>query len=194
MGPTLRLLDAETTHNLGIWAARLGMFPKETRPDDPVLRTRVWNRDFKNPIGAERAGQLRKFSVCLQPWVAPLRAHRTFKDPYPNQAGFPGTNHMDRGSRQCAMMAPAPGLAHGVVITPNTVVLWCHDEQAWQLASTRTQRSLLRCWAWALASWKWVSARQQQRNRDVMRWGGGQRASMHSILKQEVNTRHPADS
>lgn len=67
LGPTLRLLDAETTHNLGIWAARLGMFPKETRPDDPVLRTRVWNRDFKNPIGAERAGQRRKCSVFHSP-------------------------------------------------------------------------------------------------------------------------------
>uniref|UniRef100_A0A7S3QMM7 Dihydroorotate dehydrogenase (quinone), mitochondrial n=1 Tax=Dunaliella tertiolecta TaxID=3047 RepID=A0A7S3QMM7_DUNTE len=51
MGPAFRLLDPETTHNLGIEAAKWGLFPKETRPDPAILRTRVWAKDFPNPIG-----------------------------------------------------------------------------------------------------------------------------------------------
>ncbi|KAG1679447.1 hypothetical protein FOA52_007739 [Chlamydomonas sp. UWO 241] len=51
MGPAIRLLDAETSHNLGIKAAQWGLFPVETRPDPPSLRTKVWGREFPNPIG-----------------------------------------------------------------------------------------------------------------------------------------------
>ena len=50
-GPLIRLLDAETAHNLGIWAAKNGLFPRETRPDPPSLITTVWGREFPNPIG-----------------------------------------------------------------------------------------------------------------------------------------------
>jgi hypothetical protein len=53
LGPAFRLLDPETTHNLGIEAAKYGLFPKETRPDPAVLRSTVWAREFKNPIGRE---------------------------------------------------------------------------------------------------------------------------------------------
>ncbi len=52
LGPALRMLDAETTHNLGIQAAQLGFFPRETRTDPPSLQTKVWGRHFPNPIGA----------------------------------------------------------------------------------------------------------------------------------------------
>ena len=51
LGPALRLFDPETTHNLGIDAAKYGLLPQETRPDPASLHTRVWARDFKNPIG-----------------------------------------------------------------------------------------------------------------------------------------------
>uniref|UniRef100_A0A7S0RML4 Dihydroorotate dehydrogenase (quinone), mitochondrial n=1 Tax=Chlamydomonas leiostraca TaxID=1034604 RepID=A0A7S0RML4_9CHLO len=51
MGPLYRLIDPETTHILGIEAAKYGMFPKETRPDPPVLKTKLWNKEFPNPIG-----------------------------------------------------------------------------------------------------------------------------------------------
>ena len=51
MGPAFRLLDPETTHTLGIEAAKLGMFPKETRPDPAILGLQLWNKQFKNPIG-----------------------------------------------------------------------------------------------------------------------------------------------
>jgi dihydroorotate dehydrogenase len=51
LGPALRLLDPETTHILGIEAAKWGVFPRETRPDPPILRTTVWHREFPNPIG-----------------------------------------------------------------------------------------------------------------------------------------------
>ena len=48
----MRLFDVETSHKLGILAAKLGFFPRETRPDPPSLRTTVWGREFPNPIGA----------------------------------------------------------------------------------------------------------------------------------------------
>ncbi|GAX80868.1 hypothetical protein CEUSTIGMA_g8303.t1 [Chlamydomonas eustigma] len=51
LGPILRLLDPETAHNMGIAAAKWGLFPKETRDDPSILRTKVWGRDFRNPIG-----------------------------------------------------------------------------------------------------------------------------------------------
>jgi dihydroorotate dehydrogenase len=54
-GPLLRLLDAETAHNVGIWAASSAAaglaFPRETRPAPPSLATTVWGRAFPNPIG-----------------------------------------------------------------------------------------------------------------------------------------------
>jgi dihydroorotate dehydrogenase len=50
-GALVRLLDAETAHNLGIVAAKMGFFPRETRPDSPSLATTVWGRKFPNPIG-----------------------------------------------------------------------------------------------------------------------------------------------
>mmetsp|Transcript_18681 Transcript_18681/g.56470 ORF Transcript_18681/g.56470 Transcript_18681/m.56470 type:complete len:397 (+) Transcript_18681:78-1268(+) len=51
VGPVLRLLDAEDAHNLGIKAAAAGLFPRETRPDPPVLATQLWGRKFSNPFG-----------------------------------------------------------------------------------------------------------------------------------------------
>lgn len=47
----MRLFDAETAHKIGILAAKLGFFPRETRPDPPSLRTVVWGREFPNPLG-----------------------------------------------------------------------------------------------------------------------------------------------
>lgn len=55
MGPAFRLIDPETTHNLGIEAAKWGLFPKETRPDPQILKTTVWGREFPNPIGKKTA-------------------------------------------------------------------------------------------------------------------------------------------
>lgn len=50
-GPLVRLFDVETSHKIGILAAKLGLFPRETRPDPPSLRTTVWGREFPNPLG-----------------------------------------------------------------------------------------------------------------------------------------------
>jgi hypothetical protein len=50
-GPLVRLLDPETSHKLGIWTARLGLFPRETRPDPEPLRVQLWGRTFPNPLG-----------------------------------------------------------------------------------------------------------------------------------------------
>lgn len=52
LGPPLRaVLDAERAHRLGIVAARLGLYPRDPRPDDPVLRTRAFGLTFPNPVG-----------------------------------------------------------------------------------------------------------------------------------------------
>lgn len=71
-GPIYRLMDAELTHVLGIEAAKWGMFPKETRPDPPVLKTKLWNKEFSNPIGKELmpAWQLSSSTPCMQ-WSQP---------------------------------------------------------------------------------------------------------------------------
>lgn len=50
-GPLVRLLDVETSHKVGIMAAKFGLFPKETRPDPACLKTTVWGREFPNPLG-----------------------------------------------------------------------------------------------------------------------------------------------
>eukprot|EP00775_Hariotina_reticulata_P012749 gene12749-12878_t len=50
-GPLLRSLDAETSHRIGILAARYGLFPQETRPDPECLKVQLWGRTFPNPIG-----------------------------------------------------------------------------------------------------------------------------------------------
>ena len=50
----LQLVDAERAHNIGLWAAKHGLTPRECGPDLPVLRTAVWGRNFSNPIGVQR--------------------------------------------------------------------------------------------------------------------------------------------
>ncbi len=50
-GPLLRLLDPETAHNLTLQALVRGLGPRAAAPDDPVLASRVWGRDFANPFG-----------------------------------------------------------------------------------------------------------------------------------------------
>ncbi|KAK9804199.1 hypothetical protein WJX72_000929 [[Myrmecia] bisecta] len=49
--PVLRLLDAETSHNVAVWSAAHGLVPRDHKPDPPSLRTMVWGREFRNPIG-----------------------------------------------------------------------------------------------------------------------------------------------
>ena len=50
-GPLVRLLDAETAHRFGIWAASCGLFPKEVVPDNPRLQVKLWDKTFSNPFG-----------------------------------------------------------------------------------------------------------------------------------------------
>jgi hypothetical protein len=50
-GPLLRLLDPETSHKLGILAAKLGLFPKENRKDPELLKVELWGKQFPNPLG-----------------------------------------------------------------------------------------------------------------------------------------------
>jgi dihydroorotate dehydrogenase len=63
VGPLLRLLDPETAHNVGLWAAASGLFPRETRPDPPRLATSAWGRRLSNPFG--------KCSALLVPDMQP---------------------------------------------------------------------------------------------------------------------------
>jgi hypothetical protein len=50
-GPLVRLLDPETSHKLGILAAKMGLFPTETRKDPQSLRVNLWGKQFSNPLG-----------------------------------------------------------------------------------------------------------------------------------------------
>ncbi len=49
--PCLRLLPAEAAHDLTLRALALGLVRVRAAPPDPILRTRLWGRDFPNPIG-----------------------------------------------------------------------------------------------------------------------------------------------
>ena len=51
VGPLLRRLDPEVAHGLTLRALERGFGPRSPGPDDPILATRVWGRDFANPIG-----------------------------------------------------------------------------------------------------------------------------------------------
>lgn len=50
LGPALRFVDPETAHRLAIAALKTGLVPAPA-PDDPILATSVWGRDFVNPVG-----------------------------------------------------------------------------------------------------------------------------------------------
>ena len=50
-GPVLRLLDPETAHGLAIKALKNNLVPRPASYEDSVLKTKVWNREFANPIG-----------------------------------------------------------------------------------------------------------------------------------------------
>lgn len=47
----LRLLPPETAHRATIWALAAGLVPRLPAADDPILRVRLWGRDFANPLG-----------------------------------------------------------------------------------------------------------------------------------------------
>ena len=49
--PLVRRLDPETAHRLAIRALALGIGPRPAEPEDPLLATNVWGRDFANPLG-----------------------------------------------------------------------------------------------------------------------------------------------
>ncbi len=49
--PLMRLLAPETAHRLAVAALELGLVPRPRPFEDPVLETRLWGRDFANPVG-----------------------------------------------------------------------------------------------------------------------------------------------
>jgi dihydroorotate dehydrogenase len=49
--PALFALDPEAVHRAAILALKAGLGEAYARKDDPILATRVWNRDFPNPVG-----------------------------------------------------------------------------------------------------------------------------------------------
>lgn len=49
--PCLHSLGAERAHKVAVKAAKLGLVPLFFRNDPPELRTKLWNREFSNPIG-----------------------------------------------------------------------------------------------------------------------------------------------
>ena len=50
-GRLLRLLPPETAHRLAVRALAAGLVPLPKRRDFALLKTRLWGRDFKSPIG-----------------------------------------------------------------------------------------------------------------------------------------------
>ena len=48
--PLLMKMDAEKAHRLTISLLKTGLGPRYAS-DDPVLKTRLWSREFKNPLG-----------------------------------------------------------------------------------------------------------------------------------------------
>jgi len=50
-GPLVRLFPAELAHNLTVAALKTGLVPHQPSYNDPILATRLWGRDFKNPVG-----------------------------------------------------------------------------------------------------------------------------------------------
>lgn len=49
--PLIRMLDAEQAHTVAVWAASLGLAPKDWTMDDHVLATTVFGLRFSNPVG-----------------------------------------------------------------------------------------------------------------------------------------------
>ncbi|HEV7821658.1 MAG TPA: quinone-dependent dihydroorotate dehydrogenase [Burkholderiales bacterium] len=49
--PLLHSLDPETAHGATLWALKRGFAGAAEAVDDPILATRVWNLEFKNPLG-----------------------------------------------------------------------------------------------------------------------------------------------
>lgn len=47
------MFTAETSHRVGVLAARFGLFPQETRPDPESLKVKLWGKTFPNPIGRQ---------------------------------------------------------------------------------------------------------------------------------------------
>jgi len=51
VGPALRLLDAETAHDIAIAALKRGLVPAAASFEDEILRVALWGLEFPNPIG-----------------------------------------------------------------------------------------------------------------------------------------------
>ena len=49
--PLLRRLQPERAHDLTILALAAGAAPRQLAQDDPILATRLWDREFPNPVG-----------------------------------------------------------------------------------------------------------------------------------------------
>jgi dihydroorotate dehydrogenase len=83
-GPVLQALDPETAHRWGIEMAKLGLFPRDGRLDDPRLRVQLWGRTFSNPIGiaagfdkdAEAVEGILSMGVGFMEVGARFRCHR----------------------------------------------------------------------------------------------------------------------
>jgi hypothetical protein len=97
-GPLVRLLDAETSHRVGILAAKLGFFPRETRKDPDSLRVDIWGKQFRNPLGEEasHSRRLRWTARCCGPLLRAQVQPRPLLQAWP-----PASTRMRRRSRPC---------------------------------------------------------------------------------------------
>ncbi len=63
--PLLLALPPEAAHRMTLWGLRAGLAPRRRDRDDPILATRIWDRDFANPIGL--AAGFDKDAVAVRP-------------------------------------------------------------------------------------------------------------------------------
>ena len=180
-GPLVRLFDVETSHKIGILAARLGFFPRETRPDPPSLRTTVWGREFPNPLGqcaacglqvAERRGAAAALlwvrRVSPSTWVPPCSAVAVARAPTGGRAALHGARagaarRRAAGRPRCSCLPHTRRVQTAAQLQLRdgpSLVSPLSPPQAWRRALTRTPRWWSRCWAWALASWRSAPSRR----------------------------------
>ena len=128
VAPALRLLDAETAHRAGVFAAAHGLLPRAKTADDAVLRTTLFGRSVPNPVGlaagfdkhGEAVDGLLGIGFGLveigsvtpkpQPGNAKPRVFRLPEDrAVINRYGFNSVGHADAAELLRARPAAAPG-------------------------------------------------------------------------------------
>ena len=158
LGPFLRLLDAETSHNVGMWTAGHGILPRDRRPDSPSLAISVWGRDFPNPIGTINDIEVSHCQCNQRPCT---RIHRVLSASNPASAKLQCEHSNFFNAKLChAVFRQSLALVKGHRITltdhrlKSSTLLAC--AQDWRQDLTRMHMLSMACWGLALVLLKLV--------------------------------------